>query len=170
MSIDILDILSINLENHAGNEGTAEWGARIVHKLFQQIENVSSKMRNAGLCEMMCSTVQRQAISSIVSSVGCLAIGDLAIDKNNHDRLSSSGACEAVVGALKRHNDSIDVVDNSCFAIHYLSLTENNVSWMGAYGACEAVTNALIKHSNSPDVAKNASNAIGMIFLFSFVD
>ena len=54
-------------------------------------------MRNAGLCEMICSTVQRQAISSVVSSAGCLVIGDLAKDKNNHERLSSAGACEAVV-------------------------------------------------------------------------
>jgi len=164
ISSDVLDILSLQLEQHAGCEGMAEWSARMAHKLILQIDNASTKMRNAGLCEMICATVQRQAISSVVSSAGCLVIGDLAKDKSNHERLSSAGACEAVVGALKRHSDGMDVVVNTCYAIHFLSMTANNVSWMGAYGACEAVTNALISHHDkSPEAAKNACNAIGSL-------
>lgn len=48
-------------------DNQAEWSTRTVHKLMLHVENVSSKMRNAGLCEMICSAVQRQAISSAVS-------------------------------------------------------------------------------------------------------
>lgn len=77
-------------------------------------------MRNAGLCEVTISTVQRQAISSTVSGHGCLAIGELAIDPANHDRLSTAGASEALIGALKRHDSSIDVVINAGYAIHFL--------------------------------------------------
>lgn len=40
---------------------------------------------------------QRQAISRVVSGVGCLAVGDLAMDRANLKGLVQSGACEAVV-------------------------------------------------------------------------
>jgi hypothetical protein len=160
---DILEILSMCFEQHAGYEEMAEWGCRLVHSTIN-LEDASSRMRNAGFNEMVTSAVQRQAISGVVSSVGSLAIGDLARDPDNQSRLSSAGACEAVVGALKRHHNSADVCSNSCYAIHYLCKEQNNVSWMGAYGACEAVNVALQKHSQtSPEVAVYACNAIGSL-------
>ncbi len=159
---EVLDALSISLENHASNESMAEWACRFVHQLAP-LEGASNKLRNSGMCEMITSAVQRQAISKVVSSVGCLAIGDLAIDTNNQSRLSSSGACEAVVGALKRHCAIPDVVYNSCYGIHYLCTTQNNVSWMGAYGACEAVTIAINKHIKDPEVAKYTAMALGSL-------
>lgn len=163
ISGEVLDTLSICLENHASDEFMAEWGCRFVHKMIR-FDGASAKMRNAGMNEMVTSAVQRQAISKVVSSVGCLAIGDLARDMQNLNRLSSSGACEAAVGALKRHNASVDVTFNSSYAIHYLCQTQNNISWMGANGACEAVTDALKKHlSTSEEVAKFCSNALGSL-------
>ncbi len=159
---DILDVLSKNLEDHAGHEPVAQWGCQLAHKLFS-VSNISSKMRTAGLCEMIPSTVQRQAISATVSSVGCMVIGDLAQDKANQQRLSSAGACECVVGALKRHHGHSEVVYNTCYAIHFLCMTQNNVSWMGAYGACEAVTVALKQHITTEDVATNASSALASL-------
>jgi hypothetical protein len=77
---DILDVLSANLENHAGHEPVAEWGSRIVNKLITSVPNISGKMKTAGMCEMIPATVQRQAISASVAAVGCMAIGDLAKD------------------------------------------------------------------------------------------
>ncbi len=120
-SADILNAITTNLENHSGLEGVAEWCCRLTHQLLK-FENgigntdrfsVSSKMRSAGLCEMVPSAVQRQAISKTVANVGCLAIGDLAVDKNNQTRLTSANACDAVVAALKRHSDHRDVVISS---------------------------------------------------------
>eukprot|EP01038_Epipyxis_sp_PR26KG_P004281 gene4281-6066_t len=166
LATDVLEILSSSLEKHAGHEPMAEWGSMLVHKLIQVTNsaNISARMRQAGLCEMTVSAVQRQVLSRRVSSVGCQAIGDLAQDKDNQVRLSTAGAHEAAVVALKRHIESIDVVFNSCFAIHYLCMTQNNVSWMGANGACEAVTSALTKHSvTSEPVAKNALDALASL-------
>jgi deoxyhypusine synthase len=62
--------------------------------LLLQLEGVTAKMRSAGLCEMIVSTVQRQAISPVVSAHGCLAVGGLASDMGNQARLSAAGACE----------------------------------------------------------------------------
>jgi hypothetical protein len=172
MAIDIFNALTMNLENHSGLENVAEWCCRLTHQLlkYDGIGNterfsVSSKMRSAGLCEMVPSAVQRQAISKVVAHVGCLAIGDLAVDKNNQTRLTSANACDAVVAALKRHHDSRDVVISSCYAMHFLALTQSNIGWMGVNGACDAVTVALIKHNSpeSEDVAVNALNALGSL-------
>jgi hypothetical protein len=174
---EMLKVLSDALEQHASYEYMAEWACRFVHRLmrFDHLSNVnksryqggevSTKMRSAGINEMVTSAVQRQAISKVVSSVGCLAIGDLARDPDNHTRLTSSGASEAAVGALKRHINAVDVAYNSCYAIHFLcNGFQNSVSWMGANGACEAVTSALEKHSEtSLEVARFASNALGSL-------
>jgi hypothetical protein len=163
ISNDILECLSTNFESHAGFEEMAEWGCRTLHKLLQ-LEGVTAKMRTAGLCEMIVSTVQRQAISQVVSAHGCLAVGGLAADMGNQARLSAAGACEAVVGALKRHDDYPDVVVQSCFAIHFLCFTQNNVSWMGAIGGCEAVTQALNKHIDDDiSVTQSAARAVGSL-------
>lgn len=86
-----IHLSGLTLENHASIEGMAEWGCRTVHNLVQ-VDGIMGKMRNAGLCEMVVSCVQRQAISPIVCGYGCLAIGDLAMDTNNHTRLIDSGA------------------------------------------------------------------------------
>ena len=69
-----------------------------------------------------------------VSGCGCLAIGDLAAEKDNLVRLTQSGACEAAVGALRRHDDVPDVVVQACYAIHFLCFSQNNIAWMGANG------------------------------------
>jgi hypothetical protein len=170
LKTEILDLLATSFENHASYDAMAEWGCRFVHIcLANSIANnnndiASSRMKSAGMCEMVSSAVQRQAISKVVSSVGCLAIGDLAKDTNNLARLTSAGACEAAVQALKRHSTQVDVCYNSCYAIHYLCQSQNNISWMGAYGACEAVTAALTKHNeSSEEVAIFASNALGSL-------
>ncbi len=55
-------------------------------------------MRNAGLCEVVVATVTTQAISAGISMHGCLAIGILASDQLNQDRLSTAGACEVNFG------------------------------------------------------------------------
>lgn len=169
LGTDIYDILSTTFEQHASDEHVAKWGCHCVHNLLQITEggfimSVSDKMRKGGLCEMVVSCVQRQAISRIVSGVGSFAIGDLASDRNNHARLSTSGACEAVVGALKRHDADPVVVFQTCYAIHYLSATENNIGWMGANGGCEAVTGALFKHTSSSVIAtQSALRALGSL-------
>lgn len=160
---DILNVLSLAIEAHAGNEKMAEWGCRTVHNLVA-VEGVTTIMKNAGLCEMVVSCVQRQAISPSVCGYGCLAIGDLAMDKNNHSRLSDSGACEAVVGSLKRHDDNANVVFQTCHAIHYLTMTDNNVAWIGANGGCDALTIALMKHtSTSVTATRSCLRALGSL-------
>jgi hypothetical protein len=163
LSIDILSVLSTTLDMHAGYEPLAEWGLRTVSKLTN-LQGILGKMRLAGLCEVTVSTVQRQAISSTVCAHGLLAIGELATDVANHDRLSTAAASEAIIGALKRHDNNIDVVNNGCYAIHWLCSTENINSWMGANGGCDAVTNALIKHTASNiTITKTACRAIGSL-------
>lgn len=164
ISCDIIPILSQCFDNHSSYEPFAEWALKAVPKLAD-VEGALPKMRNVGLCEVTVSAVQRQAISSTVSSHGCLAIGSLATDLSNHDRLSTAGASEAVVVALKRHDKDINVVVNACHAIHFLCGTVNIVSWMGANGACEAVTNALIKHiaGKNIEVILGATRAIGSL-------
>lgn len=160
---ELFDLLSLTLEEHAGDAGMAEWGCRTVHNLVQ-VNGMAHRMKNAGLCEMVVSCVQRQAISATVCGYGCLAIGDLAMDKANHTRLTDSGACEAVVGSLRRHDGSPDVVFQTCYAIHYLAATENNVGWIGANGGCEAITTALAKHIiTSVDATRGCLRAIGSL-------
>ena len=162
-SSDILNVLSLALEAHAGNEQMAEWGCRAVHNLVNT-DGVTTIMRNAGLCEMVVSCVQRQAISATVCGYGCLAIGDLAMDRNNHSRLSDSGACEAVVGSLKRHDNDSRVVFQTCHAIHYLTMTDNNVAWIGANGGCDAVVLALVKHTAASVTAtRSCLRALGSL-------
>lgn len=166
LNSELLDNLSHSLENHAGTEAMAEWGCRLVHKLtLLKSDNIHSKLRIAGINEMVTSAVQRQAISPVVCSIGCLVIGDLAHDESNIPRLSSAGSMEAAVGALKRHHQNIDVIYNACYAIHYLANgNSNNIAWLGAYGACEAIINALQKHyMSSPLVVKYAMNALGSL-------
>ena len=163
-SPDILDLLSLTLEAHAGAEGVAEWGCRMVHNLLVGNAAVTSRMRSAGLCEMVVSCVQRQAISTSVCGYGCLAIGDLATDKGNHDKLTSAGACEAVVGSLRRHDDDPELVCQTCHAIHYLAQTDYNTGWVGANGGCEAVTVALTKHTpTSVAATRHCLRAIGSL-------
>lgn len=205
---EILDTLSVSLENHASEENMAEWGCRFVEKILAQssphtleitekdsgkdkedhaegeskeskpakdivkVVNKGSqalylatcaKLRTAGMCEMITSAVQRQAISAIVASIGALCIGQLARDNNNQSRLSSAGACEAVVTALKRHSKHADVCTNACYAIYYLCKSINNISWMGAYGACEAVCTALKEFSSDPNVVRYATLAVAAL-------
>jgi hypothetical protein len=45
----------------------AEWGCRTVHNVAQQ-PGTQGRMRAAGLCEMVVSAVQRQAISRYVEA------------------------------------------------------------------------------------------------------
>ena len=78
-----------------------------------------------------------------VSGCGCLAIGDLAAEKDNLVRLTQSGACEAAVGALRRHDDVPDVVVQACYAIHFLCFSQNNIAWMGANGRKPSPTQPL---------------------------
>ena len=159
---DFLEVMSTAFENHAGDSGVAEWGCRLLHILIDP--STQSKMRNAGLCEMVVSAVQRQAISDYICAIGCLVVGDLALEVTNHDRLAAAGACEAACGALRRHDDNVEVVIQACYAIHYLSYTQNNVGWIGANGGCEAVVEALIKHTKGRlDVTQFATRAVGSL-------
>ena len=163
-SNDFLECISTALENHAGDCGVAEWGCRLLHELVEPDSNTQARMRNAGLCEMVVSAVQRQAISDGICALGCAVIGDLALDAQNHDRLAAAGACEAACGALRRHDDNNDVVMQACYAIHYLSFTQNNVGWIGANGGCEAVAQALVKHTPSNLVVTQfAARALGSL-------
>lgn len=62
-SSDFLEVVSTAFESHAGDFGTAEWGCRLLHILIDESLSTYARMRNAGLCEMVVSAVQRQAIS-----------------------------------------------------------------------------------------------------------
>lgn len=164
INCDILDTLSIVFEKHAHDEALAEWGCRTVHKIAALGGSTSGKMRNAGLNEMVVSCVQRQAISQVVSGFGSLAIGDLAMDTDNHSRLATAGACEAVCAALKRHDESHEVVEQICHAVHYLAATPNNVELMRVSEGCEAVTHALGKHTpTSLEATRGAVRALGSL-------
>ena len=162
-SNDFLECMSTAFENHAGDAGVAEWGCRLLHEIVDNDANIQGRMRNAGLCEMVVSAVQRQAISEGICEVGCLAIGDLALEVANHDRLAAAGACEAACGALRRHDDNVEVIIQACYAIHYLAFTQNNVGWIGANGGCEAVAEALEKHKENSRMTIFAVRALGSL-------
>ena len=53
ISADILTLLTATFDRHGGYEPLAEWGLRTVYKILEpDLEGLSSKMKNAGLCEV----------------------------------------------------------------------------------------------------------------------
>lgn len=159
---DILEFLADMLQN-GGSSDIPIWASRIVYNL-SLVPGTAAKMKTAGLCEAIVTTLQRNALNPEVSSMGCYALGALAEDVNNLERLGGVGACEAVIGALRRHYTVADVVLHSSFAVHFLAQHPNNVTWMGTTGGCEAVIKAMEQHAvSSREIASMTCRAVGSL-------